>query len=108
MGAVEEPSILLRKTAEQYLQTKVSVPAVGQRRNQRASSRQPLPAFDQHVQRIAKVFQNIGAEDEVELPVQCRQPAIEVGGNEINLGRMRDARHIDSRNGESPLRQNFA
>src|SRR5207245_4384484 len=51
-----------------------------------------LAALEQHLQRVAEVLQNVGAEDEIEQPVEWRQAVVQVGRNEIDIGRMRNAR----------------
>src|ERR1019366_2305094 len=48
-----------------------------------------------------------GAEDEVEAAVQCRQALIQVGGDEMNAGRVSGAGQVDAGDGKPALRQDL-
>src|SRR3954470_2738682 len=73
---IEEAAVLLRKAAEQDVPAEVRMAAVGQRRDERAAFGECVAAVFQEDERIAKVLEDVGAEDVVEAAAQRRKTVV--------------------------------
>jgi hypothetical protein len=54
------------------------------------------------------MFEDVGAEDEVERAIGGGKAAVEIGGNEVDGGRVVNSRDVDAGDAEAPLGENLA